>query len=546
VGYARICLLVKDVSAEVERMKDMGYEPVAEAVTDRPGSPDEKTGKNRNAFVTIAAYRDYDGNMVELVSMTGMASAAVGAFSALGMLKFPAWVHVNVNVTDFDTSYSAYSALGFQTDIDYGRVVNKLYQALSIPSPGIAKQVSLIKLPGTNFSVDLIEWEDPKTTREGGELGSALDMAITVADVALAVDELVGTEHKGNGWSLKSIPSILDLPPPLGRAVHASIADPDGIEVSLMSFPSNIFDEKTVKAAGGGASVIPSADKVVLCTGCDSGFGRSAVCQLAGLGFTVVAACYTAAGAKFLSGVASTVIADLTTERGLKEVMAVTSKACFERDLWGIVNNAGMCHPGNVEWTRPDAYKRVMALNFHAPVGIIHDLLPHIKKSRGRIVNVTSVCGIVSSPSNSTYCSSKFALEALSDSLRVEMMPFGVGVVVLEPTTMKTPLGMGWSDMWKKNYDEADPLRKSHHPAEWADKFHDKVSSDLVAAGENPFITVKEIANALVLPVQKARVLCGVGAKGYRILGMMPDKWRDAILKDPIGGIGKGDESPLC
>ncbi|KAL7529378.1 hypothetical protein ACHAXR_002934 [Thalassiosira sp. AJA248-18] len=331
---------------------------------------------------------------------------------------------------------------------------------------------------------------------------------------------------------------IVDLPTPLGKACHASVADPDGVEVSLVSFSRNIFDEKTIKAAGGGASVIPSADKVVLCTGCDSGFGKSAVCQLAGLGFTVVAACYTEAGAKFLSDVAHTVIADLTTERGLNDVVEATTKACTDKELWGIVNNAGMCHPGNLEWTAPDAYKKVMALNFHAPVTIMHDLLPFIKRSKGRIVNVTSVCGIVSSPSNSTYCSSKFALESLSDSLRVEMKPFGVDVAVLEPTTMKTPLGMGWSDLWKKNYEEADPVRKSDHPQEWVEKFHAHIEKHLIDAGEDPLIAVKEIVNALVLPVQKSRVLCGEGAKGYHILSMMPDKWRDAIMIDPIGGLG--------
>ena len=215
----------------------------------------------------------------------------------------------------------------------------------------------------------------------------------------------------------------------------------------------------------------------------------------------------------------------------------VTTKICNgdDKELWGIVNNAGMCHPGHVLWTEPDWYKKVMALNFHAPVRIIHDLLPLLKESKGRIVNVTSVCGIVSSPSNSTYCSSKFALEALSDALRVELAPFGCNVIVLEPTTMKTPLGMGWGDMWKNNYDKADSLRTSDHPEDWSVDFHRTVSDMLKKNGEDPFITVKEIINALVLPVQKTRVLCGEGAKAYRILQMMPDKWRDAIQQDPTG-----------
>jgi len=532
VGYARICLLVKDVHTTEKHMESLGYTPISPAITDRPGSPDEKTGKNTNAPVTIIAYRDCDYNMVELVSLTGMMYAAISTFNKLNLLEFPAWVHVNINTTSFDKAYEAYnSGFGFVTDVDYGRVVNTLYQALKIPDPGIAKNVQLIKLPKTNFSVDIIEWEDPQTTKAEG-LGSSLDMAITVNDVAQKIDEL------GDSWSLASAPKVIDLPKPLGKAIHASVTDEDGTEVSLVSFGSNLFDEKLIKSVGGGgASIQPSSNKVVLITGCDSGFGKSAACQFAGLGFTVVAACYTAAGAQFLNDIAKTVIADLTTEKGLKAVIDVTTKVCSgdDKQLWGVVNNAGMCHPGHVLWTNPEWYKKVMALNFHAPVRIIHDLLPLLKESKGRICNVTSVCGIVSSPSNSTYCSSKFALEALSDALRVELAPFGCNVIVLEPTTMKTPLGMGWGDMWKNNYDKADPLRTSDHPVEWSVDYHRTVSDILKKNGEDPFITVKEIINALVLPVQKTRVLCGEGAKAYRILQMMPDKWRDAILQDPTG-----------
>jgi len=538
VGYARICLLVKDVHATEKQMKSLGHDAISPAITDRPGSPDEKTGKNTNAPVTIIAYRDCDYNMVELVSLTGMMYAAVSTFNKLNLLDFPAWVHVNINTTSFEKTYEAYNrGFGFVTDVDYGRVVNTLYQALKIPDPGIAKNVQLIKLPKTNFSVDLIEWEDPQTTKADG-LGSSLDMAITVNDVAQKIDELLTSNYESsNGWCLASAPKVIDLPSPLGRAIHASISDEDGTEVSLVSFGGNLFDAKLIKSVGGGASIQPSLNKVVLITGCDSGFGKSTACQLAGMGFTVVAACYTAAGAQFLNGIAKTVIADLTTEKGLKAVIDVTTKACNgdDKELWGIVNNAGMCHPGHVLWTKPDWYKKVMALNFHAPVRIIHDLLPLLKESKGRIVNVTSVCGIVSSPSNSTYCSSKFALEALSDALRVELAPFGCNVIVLEPTTMKTPLGMGWGDMWKNNYDKADPLRISDHPVEWSVDYHRTVSDILKKNGEDPFITVKEIVNAMVLPVQKTRVLCGEGAKAYRVLQMMPDKWRDAILQDPTG-----------
>lgn len=536
VGYARICFLVKDVHFTDKLMKNLGYEPCSPPITDRPGSPNEKTGKNNNTPVTIVAYKDYDGNMVELVSLTGMMQAAILTFNKLGLSDYPAWVHVNINTTSFGKSYEAYNrGFGLITDVDYGRVVNTLYQALNISSPGIAKQVQLIKFPKRKFCVDLIQWEDPITTSKVKGLGNSLDMAITVKDVAFKIDELV---ISGN-WSLTSAPKVVDLPKPWGKSIQASVSDQDGTEINLVSFGNNLFDETLIKSVGGGASIQPSKNKVVLVTGCDSGFGRSAACQLAGLGFTVVAACYTTAGAQFINGVAKTVIADLTTEEGLTavldEVITDVTGDDDKKELWGIVNNAGMAHPGNVMWTSPEMYKKVMALNFHAPVRIIHDLLPLLKESKGRIVNITSVCGIVSAPSNSTYSSSKFALEALSDALRVELAPFGCSVIVLEPTTMKTPLAMSWSHQWKYNYDKADPSRISAYPAEWAAEYHRTVTDVLDKVGEDPYLVVKEIINALVLPVHKARILCGEGAKAYRMLQMMPDNKRDTSLKDPNG-----------
>jgi NAD(P)-dependent dehydrogenase (short-subunit alcohol dehydrogenase family) len=100
---------------------------------------------------------------------------------------------------------------------------------------------------------------------------------------------------------------------------------------------------------------------------------------MAGLGFQVIAACYTMEGAQFLNSVATIVVANLTTKQGLKKVVVVVySQVAAKEDteLWANVNNAGMHMPGNVKWLPLVAYQRVMALNFHAPIHLIHKLTP--------------------------------------------------------------------------------------------------------------------------------------------------------------------------
>jgi NAD(P)-dependent dehydrogenase (short-subunit alcohol dehydrogenase family)/catechol 2,3-dioxygenase-like lactoylglutathione lyase family enzyme len=588
-GYGRMCLLVQDVQKEVQRLAKISnnayYQPVAPPVTDRPGNRDEKN--NNHPLVTIVAYRDPDGNMVELVSFSsGVYPFMLKAFQWMGMAQLPLWVHVNINATNYETSWKAYQALGMVLDTDYGKVENSLYQALNIPSPGIAKQVSLIKFPqqAPPFVVDLIQWQNPPTEPMGSSSSNtSMRIAIKVDDVALKLDRLLApatvtplSEEDGNDttrslsssslWTLESTPTCVNLPPPFHRAIACTIADPDGVLVDLVSFPKQSvllpkhFDymEDSIMANinsnnnnNNNNKTKKNKNKAILVTGCDSGFGRSIAVQMAGLGFDVIAACYTQDGADFLASIAtSTVVADLSTEKGLKDVVGAVhsivlgdldiehggigsnsnENAAGGAELWAIVNNAGMAWPGHVEWTAPQAYKRVMDLNFHAPVYLIHEFLPLLRQAKGRIVNVTSVCGIVSSPSNSTYCSSKFALEALSDALRVENKPFGVNVIVVEPMTMDTPLAMSWIKDWDKNFKNADPSKKSVYPSQWAEGYVQRGGAMLKAVAEDPRITVGEIVNALVMMDPPARILSGVGARGYYQLSRRGESVRDAVF----------------
>lgn len=106
--------------------------------------------------------------------------------------------------------------------------------------------------------------------------------------------------------------------------------------------------------------------------------------------------------------------------------------------MWAVVNNAGISLPGMIEWQTVEEMKRVVDINLWGVVSITKAFLPLLKRTQGRVVNVASSSGRVSSPGAAAYCISKYGVEAFSDSLRNEMRYFGVTVHIIEPGNFKT------------------------------------------------------------------------------------------------------------
>ena len=113
-----------------------------------------------------------------------------------------------------------------------------------------------------------------------------------------------------------------------------------------------------------------------------------------------------------------------------------------------IVNNAGYGQYGPIETVPMEVGRRQMEVNFFAPVRFIQLLAPSMRaRGGGRIVNISSVAGRVYSPLSGWYCASKFALEGISDCLRVELKPFNIGVSLIEPS----PINTKWSEGAKQS-----------------------------------------------------------------------------------------------
>ncbi|KAK1341010.1 hypothetical protein QTO34_017410 [Cnephaeus nilssonii] len=183
-------------------------------------------------------------------------------------------------------------------------------------------------------------------------------------------------------------------------------------------------------------------DKYVFITGCDSGFGNLLARQLDLRGLRVLAACLTEKGAEQLrvktSDRLETVILDVTSTESIAAATQWVKERTGDRGLWGLVNNAGISVPtAPNEWLTKQDFVKILNVNLLGVIEVTLNLLPLVRKAKGRVVNVSSVFGRVTLISGG-YCISKYGVEAFSDSLRRELSHFGVKVAIIEPGFFKT------------------------------------------------------------------------------------------------------------
>jgi NAD(P)-dependent dehydrogenase (short-subunit alcohol dehydrogenase family) len=185
----------------------------------------------------------------------------------------------------------------------------------------------------------------------------------------------------------------------------------------------------------------------ILITGCSTGFGRVTALHLLARGWRVIGTVRKVADRESLradasaAGVASNltvVIADITQPddvAGLKQVVAERAAS-----LDALLNNAGTAFPGPLELLPIDDFRAQLEVNVVAQLAVTQAVLPFLKTARGTIINVSSVAGRIASPLVGAYNASKFALEAMSDVLRLELIPFGIRVAVIEPGSSPTAI----------------------------------------------------------------------------------------------------------
>lgn len=184
--------------------------------------------------------------------------------------------------------------------------------------------------------------------------------------------------------------------------------------------------------------------KSVVITGASKGIGRASALHMDKLGWRVFAGVRKEADAESLKNAASDrltpIMIDVTKEETIVSAAEQVAQAVGDAGLHGLVNNAGIAVPAPLEFIPIDALRWQLEVNVIGQVAVTQKLIPQLRQAKGRIVNMSSIAGRVVLPINSPYHISKYALEAMNDALRLELAPWDIEVVAIEPGAIKTPI----------------------------------------------------------------------------------------------------------
>lgn len=262
---------------------------------------------------------------------------------------------------------------------------------------------------------------------------------------------------------------------------------------------------------------------VVLITGCSSGIGRDLAHRLAGAGYRVAA---TARRPESLENLAATLNLALDVQNPASVAGAVEQVIERFGRIDVLVNNAGYSQVGALEEVNDDLLQQVFDVNLFGPMRVIRPVVAHMRRQRsGRIIQVSSVAGWVAMPLTGAYCGTKFALEAMSDSLRLELMPFGVDVVLVEPGTIRTEFHQTLQDRANTLLSNPDSPYRHHYAA------RKRLTERLLERAPGPEVVSAVIQRAIEARRPKSRYALPAGqALQRRILRLLPDAWRDHIF----------------
>ena len=204
---------------------------------------------------------------------------------------------------------------------------------------------------------------------------------------------------------------------------------------------------------------------------------------------------------------------------------AVDQAAAGIEELDALVDNAGIGIAGPLEVLPLDALSRQLEVNVVGQLRVTQALLPALRRRRGRIVIMGSISGRSALPFLGAYAMSKFALEAMADALRVELAPWGMHVVIVEPGTIATPI---WTKP-QRSAAELSPQAVELY-GERLDRFR-RLAAERTSAHAVPAVEVaKVVEQALTAKQPKTRYLVGPDAKRRARVQKLPDRLRDRLL----------------
>lgn len=277
----------------------------------------------------------------------------------------------------------------------------------------------------------------------------------------------------------------------------------------------------------------------IVVTGASTGIGEACALHLEGLGYRVFAGVRSAAAGEALvrksRGQLTLVQLDVTSPMDIAAAADLVARECGDAGLAGLLNNAGVAVHGPLEFLPIDAWRRQLEINVIGQVAVTQAFLPFLRMARGRIVNMGSVSGRLAMLLGGPYCASKFALEAITDSLRMELKPWGIEVLIVEPGGIATPI-------WDKGLAAAENLIAST-PPEAKELYASALESMLRAAQKSAREAVPTLDVARVVEhaftAAKPRTRYHVGRDAWKqiVLSYLPARLRDRLILAYLTGL---------
>ncbi len=268
--------------------------------------------------------------------------------------------------------------------------------------------------------------------------------------------------------------------------------------------------------------------KSVLVTGASTGIGRAVTLALAKLGWRVYAGVRRSEDGDRLiesaTGKLKPVILDVTKPEQIQDVARLLGGELDESGLHGLVNNAGINVSGPIEFLSPDDLRRQFEVNVIGLVAVTQAFLPLIRRVRGRVVNIGSVSGWSAIPLIGPYCASKFALRALNDALRLELRPWDIRVILIDPGPIST---MIWEKAMQRKNELPDKAGELYGPMiERMMEFTAKSAARAIP----PERVAQKVVHALIRRRPKPRYFVGASIQSGLLLEKLPVRLRDWLI----------------
>ncbi|HEV3070229.1 MAG TPA: SDR family oxidoreductase [Solirubrobacteraceae bacterium] len=290
-----------------------------------------------------------------------------------------------------------------------------------------------------------------------------------------------------------------------------------------------------------------------LITGASTGIGKATALHLARAGWDVLAGVRApAAGEALLSesgagasgaggsgadgsntgGRLTPVQLDITDSAQIAAAAELVEQRTGAQGLDALINNAGIAIGGPLEMLPLAELRGLMDVNFFGQVAVTQALIPALRKARGRIVLLSSIGGLITTPYMSPYHASKYALEAVGNALRVELARSHIQVALIEPGSVATPI-------WDKGNELIDGVEIPEQLRQYyghVPKAMEKTLKDTAKRGVPPERVAKTIERALTTKRMRARYLIGLDAHAMVWASrLLPDLVFDRVLRRAVG-----------